>query len=130
MGPDRIVLAQPTSVRLTDEQSGTWMIIAWDAGSSSVTITRVRRRPPSTSAPPIVSRMLSLGSPSGQTRMVTAARRRHDRAKFAAPPNVHRLAYSRRSVYRSGDVLVNERKASFRSVPARQYRPRHHMLMC
>jgi hypothetical protein len=34
------------------------------------------------------------------------------------------------SVYQSGDVLVNERKTSFRSVPARQCRPRHHMLMC
>lgn len=32
--------------------------------------------------------------------MVTAARRRRDRAKFSAPPIVHRLAYSRRSVYR------------------------------
>jgi hypothetical protein len=56
MGLGRIVLARPTSVRLTDEQSGAWMILAWDTGSSSVTITRVRRRPPSTGAPPIVSR--------------------------------------------------------------------------
>jgi AraC-like DNA-binding protein len=63
-------------------------------------------------------------------RLEWSPRRRLDRAKFAAPPNVHRLADSRRSLYRSGDVLVNERKASFRSVPARQYRPRHHMLMC
>lgn len=56
MGPVRIVLAHPTSGRLTDEQSGTLMIIAWNAGLSSVTTTRVRRRPPSTNAPPIVSR--------------------------------------------------------------------------
>jgi hypothetical protein len=90
----------------------------------------VRRRPPSTSAPPIVCRMLSPGNPSGKTRVVTAARHRRDRAKLAVPPNVHRHAYSRRSVYRCGDVLVNERKASFRSLPTRQYRPRHHMLMC
>lgn len=54
MGPSRIVLAQPTSGRLIDQQSGAWMILARD--SSSVTITRVRRRPPSTGAPPIVSR--------------------------------------------------------------------------
>lgn len=40
--------------------------------------------------------MLSPGNPSGQTRMVTAARRR-DRAKFAAPPIVHSLACSRGS---------------------------------
>lgn len=69
--------------------------------------------------------MLSPGSPSGQTRMVTAAQRHRGRAKFAAPPIVHSLACSRWSVYRSGDELVNERKASFRSVPARQNRPRH-----
>ena len=92
------------------------MIIAWDAGSSSVTITRVRRRPPPTGAPPTVSRMLSPGNPRGQTRMVTAARRRRDRAKFAVLPNVHHLAYCCWSVYRLGDVLVNERKASFRSI--------------
>jgi hypothetical protein len=63
-------------------------------------------------------------------RLEWSPRCRLDRAKFAAPPNVHRLADSLRGVYRSGDVLVNERKPSFRSVPARQYRPRHHMLMC
>lgn len=32
------------------------MIIGWDAGLSSATISRVRRRPPSANVPPIVSR--------------------------------------------------------------------------
>jgi hypothetical protein len=32
------------------------MIIAWDAGLSSATITRVPQRPPSANVPPIVSR--------------------------------------------------------------------------
>lgn len=57
-----------------------------------------------------VSPMLSPGNPSGKTRMVTAARRRRDRAKFAVPPNLHRLAYSRGNANRCGDVLGYERK--------------------
>jgi hypothetical protein len=93
-------------------------------------LATVRR--PGRAAP--AAQSAGIGTAATQTKvdgsMITAARRPRGQAKFAAPPIVHSLTCSRRIVSQFGDVLVDERKGSFRSVPARQYRLRHHVVMC
>ena len=93
-------------------------------------LATVRR--PGRAAP--AAQSAGIGTAATQTKvdgsMITAARRPRGQAKFAAPPIVHSLTCSRRIVSQFGDVLVDERKGSFRSVPSRQYRLRHHVVMC